>query len=77
MRARKTEERNSRVYHLQKAVDLVQGPYLVDVDALWTIPERERLNQSYVAALEELAQLYLDTNQLEQCLVDLPVGTKN
>jgi LuxR family maltose regulon positive regulatory protein len=68
LRARRAEDTNSRVAHLQKAVDLVTGPYLVDVDAEWADPERERLNQLYVSALEELAQLYLDTNQLDLCL---------
>jgi DNA-binding SARP family transcriptional activator len=68
LRARKAEDSNSRIAHLQKAVDLVTGPYLVDVDAEWATPERERLNQLYVSALEELAHLYLETNQLDQCL---------
>jgi LuxR family transcriptional regulator, maltose regulon positive regulatory protein len=68
LRARKSEDKTSRIGHLQKAVDLVAGPYLVDVDAFWAIPERERLNQVYVLALEELAQLYLETNQLDRCL---------
>jgi two-component SAPR family response regulator len=64
----KSEDRTSRIGHLRKAVDLVTGPYLVDVDAFWATPERERLNQVYVSALEELAQLYLETNQLDLCL---------
>jgi two-component SAPR family response regulator len=49
-------------------VDLVHGPYLGDVDADWAAPERERLGLAYVSALEELAQLYLNANQLERCL---------
>lgn len=68
LRARKAEDKTSRIAHLQKAVDLVTGPYLPDVDAAWVGPERERLNQLHVAALEELAQLYLETNQLALCL---------
>jgi DNA-binding SARP family transcriptional activator len=35
---------------------------------LWAVEERERLGQLYVSALEDLARLYLDSNQLEQCL---------
>lgn len=68
LRARKTTEPAARIEHLQKAVDLVHGSYLADVDAEWTVPERERLRQGYAAALEELAYLYLDANKLERCL---------
>jgi two-component SAPR family response regulator len=67
-RARKVRDRKERIQHFQKAVDLVHGPYLADVDANWAAPERERLGLAYVSALEELAQLYLDANQIEQCL---------
>jgi two-component SAPR family response regulator len=38
------------------------------VDAEWAVPERERLWQVYGSALEELAYLYLDVSQLEDCL---------
>ena len=68
-RARKTADVNNRIEHLRKAVDLVHGPYLADVDAEWTILERERLWHSYGTALDELAYLYLDANQLENCLL--------
>ena len=46
----------------------MQGPYLSEVDAYWVSEERERLGQMYVSALEELAHLYLDSNQIEKCL---------
>ncbi len=67
-RAHKTADTSARIGHLQKAVDLVHGSYLADVDADWAIPERQRLTASYASALEELAYLYLNTNQLERCL---------
>ena len=67
-RARKARDRKERIQHFQKAVDLVHGPYLADVDAHWAAPERERLGLAHVSALEELAQLYLNANQLERCL---------
>ena len=67
-RARKTRDMNRRMEWYQKAVDLVQGPYLNEVDALWVIAERERLSQLYESALEELAQLYLNANHLDRCL---------
>jgi two-component SAPR family response regulator len=67
-RARKARDVNVRIQHFQKAVDLVQGPYLAEVDAPWAAPERDRLGQMYFSVLEELAHLYLDANQLDRCL---------
>jgi two-component SAPR family response regulator len=68
IRSTKTSDLASRIEHLQKAVDLYQGPYLADVDAEWTVHERERLARAYTAALEELAYHCLNANQLERCL---------
>ena len=67
-RARKNRDRTERINWYQKAVDLVRGPYLAELDAHWAATERERLGQIYVSALEELAHLYLDANQFERCL---------
>jgi len=67
-RVHKIKDASVRIEYLQKAVDLVHGPYLADVDADWAVPERERLVPAYTFALEELAYLYLNANQLELCL---------
>jgi ATP/maltotriose-dependent transcriptional regulator MalT/DNA-binding SARP family transcriptional activator len=67
-RARRSIDPLARIRHLQQAVDLMNGPYLADVAGDWVIPERERLNQAYGSTLEQLACLYLDTNQLAYCL---------
>ncbi|RPI91422.1 MAG: hypothetical protein EHM40_15770 [Chloroflexi bacterium] len=67
-RSRKAKDNMDRMEWLQKAVDLVRGPYLSEGDALWTLDERQRLGQIYVSCLEELAHLYLDANQLDRCL---------
>src|SRR5258706_568450 len=69
MRAHKTADISTRIEHLQKAINLINGSYLADVSADWAVPERERLGQAYASTLEELANYYLDTNQLEHCLV--------
>jgi two-component SAPR family response regulator len=68
VRSSKTSDLSNRIEHLQKAVDLYQGPYLADVDSEWTVHERERLARAYTSALEELAYRYLNANQLERCL---------
>jgi two-component SAPR family response regulator len=67
-RAHKARDTSKCIEWFQKAVDLVGGPYLNEVDAEWAAEERGRLGQMYVSALEELAHLYLDANQLDRCL---------
>lgn len=68
LRARKATDRLERIEYFQRAVDIAEGDYLSDVDSVWAHVERERLGQLYVAALEELAKLYLDENRLALCL---------
>ncbi|HJS18682.1 MAG TPA: tetratricopeptide repeat protein [Anaerolineales bacterium] len=68
IRARRARDNTRRIEWYQKAVDLVLGPYLGEVDALWVVDERERLGQIYESVLEELARLYLNANQMEHCL---------
>jgi len=68
MRAKKLKDPDARIEQLQKAVYLVRGPFLADVDAEWALLERERLGQDYGFVLEELAYLYLNDNRLGNCL---------
>ncbi len=73
-RAQKARDITEQIEWYQKAVDLVQGPYLSDVTADWVMPERARLGQAHGAALEELARRYLNVNQLERCISVCQVG---
>jgi two-component SAPR family response regulator len=68
LRSSKTADLSGRIEHLQKAINLYQGPYLAELDAEWAVPERERLTQAYASALEELSYRYLNNNQLDRCL---------
>jgi len=76
LRAKKMVEPDGRIEQLQKAVDLVHGSFLADVDGDWVNPDRERLSQLYSAALEELAYLYLDHNRLQECLFTCQLAIK-
>ena len=52
----------------QRAMDLVHGHYLEDMDATWVWPERERLNQAYLWTALALAELYLKEGQTRDAL---------
>jgi ATP/maltotriose-dependent transcriptional regulator MalT/DNA-binding SARP family transcriptional activator len=66
--ARNSNEIRQTVDLLQKAVDLVHGPYLANIDADWVMPERVRLQEAYQAVLLRLGELYLELGQAELSL---------
>jgi LuxR family transcriptional regulator, maltose regulon positive regulatory protein len=66
--ARSSSEIRQTVDFLQKAVDLVHGPYLANIDADWVMPERVRLQEAYQAVLLRLGELYLELGQAELSL---------
>ena len=76
LRAHKTADKNASIEHLRKAVELVTGTYLADVNSEWVVLERERLSVTYADTLQELAYLYLNTNQLDRCLVVCQLALK-
>jgi ATP/maltotriose-dependent transcriptional regulator MalT/two-component SAPR family response regulator len=52
----------------QKAVDLVRGQYLEDIDSTWAWPERERLSQKFLSACVTLAELLYRDGQMTKAL---------
>ncbi|MBL8050421.1 MAG: tetratricopeptide repeat protein [Anaerolineales bacterium] len=66
--AKKSQGTKQKIDFYQKAVNLVQGPYLNDVYAEWVMPERIRLEQMYLNSLIELANLYQNDGQLEHAI---------
>jgi len=67
-RAKLTINTEEQILLYQKAVDLVRGPFLNDIYADWAMIERERLNQTYLAALLTLAELLLKQASPERAL---------
>jgi two-component SAPR family response regulator len=55
----------------ERAVNLYQGEYLQNMYYEWVFPERRRLTQNYLTALQELAGYYLSSQKPEQALVHL------
>ena len=66
--AKLTDEPKIQIELLQKAVSLVHGQLLEDIYASWVIPERERIDQEFLAALIKLADLLKNTNQVHAAL---------
>ena len=58
-----------RIDFYRRAVDLVHGHYLEDMDATWIWPERERLNQAYLWTSHTLAELYLKEGRMPEALM--------
>jgi two-component SAPR family response regulator len=67
-RAKSTTNLEEQIAYIQKAVDLVRGPFLEDIYADWAMFERERLSQTYLTALLTLAELLQKQALPEQAL---------
>jgi LuxR family maltose regulon positive regulatory protein len=63
-----TKDPETQITLLQKAVDLVKGHFLEDINAIWVLPERERINQLFLSTLMTLANLLKSTNQIYEVL---------
>jgi LuxR family transcriptional regulator, maltose regulon positive regulatory protein len=67
-KAKVTQDIKQKISFYQKAIDLVQGPYLNDIYSDWVLEERGRLEQIHLKTLHELADLYLKDGQLENAI---------
>ena len=63
-----TEESETQIVLLQKAVKLVNGHFLEDINATWVLSERERLNQLFLSTLMTLADLLKNAGQVHEAL---------
>ncbi len=66
--AKKVEQVEDKIAHLQAAAKLWHGPYLQGVDAIWTWPERQRLEHVYLDALRQLAELHRQAGDRDSAL---------
>jgi LuxR family maltose regulon positive regulatory protein len=62
-KARSAVKAADRIKFYERAINLVQGKYLEDINASWVIAEQERLHQAFLSAVLALAQLYQKEGQ--------------
>jgi len=71
-RAKSAETNAEHIANYEKAMELVNGPYLADIDAAWAVIDRERLHLIFVEAAIRLAELHWSQNDagktLDACL---------
>jgi ATP/maltotriose-dependent transcriptional regulator MalT/two-component SAPR family response regulator len=63
-----TTEPETKIGLLQKAVELVNGHFLEDINGTWILSERERLDQLFIFALMTLADLLKKANRVHEAL---------
>lgn len=62
------DEEEQKILYYQKAMDMVHGPFLEDVEAVWVWPERERLNRACVSSALTLAALLKKNKRFDEAL---------
>jgi LuxR family maltose regulon positive regulatory protein len=67
--ARSAVDPQQAVRSLKSAIDLVQGPFLADMDSLWVTDIRTTVSREYGSALFDLAEKYLEVGDPENCLL--------
>jgi len=66
--AKNTKDTQLQIELFQRAVNLVNGHFLEDIDALWVWPERERLDQVFLQTILDLAELLKRAGQNQEAL---------
>jgi LuxR family maltose regulon positive regulatory protein len=64
--AQATEDLEKKVSALREAIGLYRGPYLLDVEGIWVLPERQRLLRLHINALVNLAQVQLNQGSYDK-----------
>ena len=59
-----------KMHFYERAVELVKGRYLEGVSAVWVMAEQEHLHRAYMAAVQNLAEIY-QKESLTTKLIDL------
>ncbi|MGB8214508.1 MAG: tetratricopeptide repeat protein [Anaerolineales bacterium] len=57
-----------KIAHLRAAVNLWHGAFLQEMDDIWAWPERQRLEEAYLEALWQLAELHRQAGDRESAL---------
>jgi two-component SAPR family response regulator len=80
-RAKSAETDDERIVNYEKAMELMKGPYLADIGAVWAILDRERIQQIFLDAALRLAGLYLERGRagsaLDACQRALEIDPAN
>lgn len=66
--ANKTKDAKLQIELFQRAVNLVKGHFLEDIDSTWVWPERERLDQAFIKTILELAELLKKSSRYQEAL---------
>ena len=66
--AKKTKDAKLQIELFQRAVNLVHGHFLEDIDSTWVWPERERLDQVFLQTVLELAELLKKSGRNQEAI---------
>jgi len=60
---------STKVQFYQRAITLYKGNYLPQIYSDWCVPERERLRERYLRAVDSLAAIYIRQGKYDQAIV--------
>lgn len=68
LQSARPEQDEARIDRLNRALELIKGSYMADLDAEWAVSDRLKYQDVRQELLVELAGLYLKTGQARKCL---------